>query len=150
MAGLQRCDETDHFIPMLANDVGSNSFSQKRGNARIGRRKIDRDKPAIREVPQPGAQAESEHGTEREHMVGRAAGVGVVLRDVEIAAMVQQAVENVRRFMRRGRDDLHVIGPVLIGDMGVEAEPRIDAITGIDIAARSGSFPATEELSIRT
>lgn len=145
MAGLQRCDKTDHFIPMLANDIGANSFSQKRGNARIGRRKIDRDKPPIREVPQSGTEAEPEHGAERKHVVSRTAGVGVVLRDVEIAAMVQQAVENIWRFMRRRRDDLDVIGSVLIGDMGIETEPGIDAITGIDIAAGGGAFPATKD-----
>ena len=29
VTGLQRCDETDHVVPMLANDFSADSFSQK-------------------------------------------------------------------------------------------------------------------------
>lgn len=41
-------------------------------------------------------------------MTGGSASVGVVLRDIETRAMMQTG-EDTGRFMRSGRDDLHVV-----------------------------------------
>lgn len=53
-------------------------------------------------------------------MVGRAAGIGVMRLDLEPATVMKQPVKDVRRFMRRGRDDRDVVGAMLVGDMGIE------------------------------
>jgi hypothetical protein len=50
---------------------------------------LDWDQAAIGKVAQSGAEAEAEHGAEREHMVGRAAGVGKMFRNREIAAVME-------------------------------------------------------------
>jgi len=52
--------------------------------------------------------------------------------------------------MRGGRDHIDVVGPALIGNMGVEAEAMIDAIAGVDVAARCAALRAPEELTIGT
>ena len=59
----------------------------------------------------------------------------------QIAAVLQQAIENIGRLMRCGRDDLDVIGAVLVGDMGVKAEAGIDAIASVDLAATAPRLP---------
>jgi hypothetical protein len=38
---------------------------------------------------------------------------------------------------------------VLIGDMGVEREARIDAVAGVDVAARCNALATAEELTVR-
>lgn len=83
-------------------------------------------------------------------MIRRSAGVGVMLDDPEIGAMADEAVEDIGRFMRGGRDHIDVVGPALIGNMGVEAEAMIDAIAGVDVAARCAALRAPEELTIGT
>ena len=83
-------------------------------------------------------------------MIGRPAGVGVMLDDPEIGAVAGEAVEDIGRLMRRGRDHFDVVGRALIRIMGVEAEAMIDAIAGVDIAARRAALRGPEELAIGT
>ena len=47
--------------------------------------------------------------------------------DDEVAAAVEQAIEDVGRLVGGGRDDLHIIGSVLIGNVGVKRKAWIDA-----------------------
>lgn len=67
-------------------------------------------------------------------MVGGTAGVGVVLGNGERRAMVEQPIENIRRFVRRRRDDGDMVGTMLVRDIGVEREAGIDTIAGVDLA----------------
>jgi len=83
-------------------------------------------------------------------MIGCPAGVGVMLDDPEIGAMAGEAIEDIGRFMRGGRDHIDVVRPALIGNMGIEAKAMIDAIAGVDVAARCAALRAPEELAIRT
>ena len=43
-----------------------------------------------------------------------------------------------------------MVGRALIGNMGVEAEAMIDAIAGVDVAARRAALRAPEELAVGT
>src|SRR3546814_7372333 len=68
-------------------------------------------------------------------MVGRPAGVGVMLYDPEIGAMAGEAIKDIGRLVRRRRDHVDVVGRALIGIVRVEAEAMIDAVAGVDVAA---------------
>jgi citrate synthase len=81
-------------------------------------------------------------------MVRGATGVGIMLGAFDIAAVVQQAVENVGGFVRRRRDNLDVVRAMLVRDMGIKAEAGINAVAGIDVSARCPALPAAKELSI--
>jgi hypothetical protein len=71
-----------------------------------------------------------------------------MLGDFDVAAVVQQAVENIGCFVRRRRDNFDVVGAVLVRDMGIGAEAGIDAVAGIDVAAGRRALSTAEELSI--
>src|SRR3546814_2615877 len=81
-------------------------------------------------------------------MVGRPAGVGVMLYDPEIGAMAGEAIKDIGRLVRRRRDHVDVVGRALIGIVRVEAEAMIDAVAGVDVAAGCASLRAPEKLSI--
>ena len=68
-------------------------------------------------------------------MIGRSAGVGIMLGDHEIGAMSGQAIEHIRCLVCRGRDHIDMIGCALIGIMGVESESMVNAVAGVDVAA---------------
>lgn len=50
--------------------------------------------------------------------------------------------------MGSGRDDLHVVRAMLVGHVGIEPEPRIDAVSGIHITAGLCPLSAPEELTV--
>ena len=81
-------------------------------------------------------------------MVRGAASVRVMFGDFDVAAVVEQAVENIGGFVRRRRDNFDVVGAMLVRDMGIEAEAGIDAVAGIDITACCPTLPTAKELSI--
>lgn len=83
-------------------------------------------------------------------MIGRAARVGVMLDDFEFSPVTGQSVEDIGCLMRCGQNHIDVVGCALIGYMGIEAKPMIDAIAGVDVAARCASFCSPEELAIGT
>src|SRR3546814_4357418 len=70
----------------------------------MGRDRRDRREPPVGEVAQARAEAKSQHRAQGEDMIGRPAGVGVMLDDPEIGAVAGEAVEDIGRLMRRGRD----------------------------------------------
>ncbi len=114
-----------HLVPVLANDIGLDPPAQERLQILVGRRRLDAGELAIGEVAQPRAEAEAEHGAEDEHVIRGAAGIDVMRVDLQQRAVVQQAVEHVRRLVAGRRHDLDAVGAVLIGDMGVEAEAGV-------------------------
>src|SRR3546814_3346078 len=96
MAGLDRPYEAQHVFPLLTDDVGADTLAQQRGDGRIGRDRRDRREPPVGEVAQARAEAKSQHRAQGEDMIGRPAGVGVMLDDPEIGAVAGEAVEDIR------------------------------------------------------
>lgn len=88
---------SDQHGPYHVKVISAATFAEKRRDRLIGGGMFNWDQPAIGKVAQSGTEAEAEHGAEREHMVSRAAGIGKMFRNREIAAVMQQAVENIRR-----------------------------------------------------
>src|SRR3546814_17871100 len=91
-------------------------------------------------VRQARKEAKAQHGAQGEYMVGRPAGVGVMLYDPEIGAMAGEAIKDIGRLVRRRRDHVDVVGRALIGIVRVEAEAMIDAVAGVDVAAGCASI----------
>ena len=75
------------------------------------------------QVRQPRAEAETKESAQDEDVVGSAAGVRVMRVDPQSRAVVQQAIEDIGRFVMGRRHHLDAVGAVLIGEMGIEAEP---------------------------
>src|SRR3546814_7643344 len=67
--------------------------TRRSSDLRIGRNGRDRRKPPVRKVAQARAEAKSQHRAQGEDMIGRSAGVGVMLDDPEIGAMADEAIE---------------------------------------------------------
>lgn len=61
-------------------------------------------------------------------MIGDAAPIGMVALDGEVGTVMEQAVENMRRFAGAGRDDPGMERRVTVGDMGVEGDGGIAAL----------------------
>ena len=80
---------------------------------------------------------------------GEAAGIGRVLLDPEAALVQEEAVEDVRRLVRRSGDDLAVEGAELIGEMAVEADAGLAAISGVDRRRGETMAAGLEELPVR-
>ena len=67
--------------------------------------------------------------------------------DLKPGAVMKEPVEDIGRFVRRGRDDRHVVGTMLVGDVGIEREAWIDAILGVEITRTAAPFARAEELT---
>lgn len=65
-------------------------------------------------------EAVAEHPALREDVVGRTASFGVMRVDRQSRSVMEHTVEHIERFVRRGRDDLDVIGAVLVRNVGVK------------------------------
>ncbi len=83
-------------------------------------------------------------------MIGRAGGVGIVLRDpqVGLVGVVVQAVQDVRRFALGGSDDLDPVWPVSSRDVGVEHRAGIDPVFRVHVAPAAGAAAGTKILSV--
>ena len=68
-------------------------------------RRLDARHAAVAKISQPRAEPKTQHPAQGEDVIGRVASIGEVHVDLEAAAVVKQAVENKRRFVRRRRDD---------------------------------------------
>jgi hypothetical protein len=76
-------------------------------------------------------------------VIGSAAGVGVVLGDRQVRAVVEKPIQDIGRFVGRRRDHARMVGIVLVGDVGVETEARIDAIASIRPSATGRRRPSS-------
>ena len=68
--------------------------------------------------------------------------------DVQQRPVMQQAVEDVRRFVTGRRHDLDAVGAMLIGEMGIEAEAGIAPIAGVDVAGGIAALGRAKELPV--
>jgi hypothetical protein len=68
--------------------------------------------------------------------------------DLKSATVVKQAVEDIRSFVGCSRDDLDVVGSMLVRDVGVERKPRVDAVAGVDFTGPGPAFARAKELTV--
>ena len=57
--------------------------------------------------------------------------------------MMHEAVQDIGRLVAGRRHDAHAVGPVLVGNMGVEAQAGIVAIAGVYLAGSVASLSTT-------
>jgi hypothetical protein len=72
-----------------------------------------------------------------------------VLLGREAGLVVEQAVEDVRCLAGSRHDDLGVERPVLVGDMGVERDVRLVAVTRVHVGERLAAAAREEVLAVR-
>ena len=84
------------------------------------------------QIPDARHEPVAQNRRNGEDMVGEPAGVGVLLADVAAGFVHQQAVQDVRRFVDRRRDDLRGEGSEAVGHRGIRLEPGLATVFGID------------------
>jgi hypothetical protein len=84
-------------------------------------------------------------------VIRRSGGVSVMLEDAQIGlvGMMVQAIEHVRRFTHRHRNDPRVGRPVMTGHVRIEHRAGVDAVFGIDGTARARTASDPEILPVR-
>ena len=92
-------------------------------------------------------EAEPEHMAEREHMIRDAAAVGVMDGDVDVAAVIQKPVDDVRGLAFGRGDDLRVEGGVAARDEG-ENETRKRTFVRTDRSGDLAPSPERETLAV--
>ena len=73
----------------------------------------------VRQIADSRRKPEAENGADGKNMIREAAGISIVLVDLPSSVVLQQTIENVRRFVGGRGNDLRRIGSVLIRDMTV-------------------------------
>jgi hypothetical protein len=82
-------------------------------------------------------------------MIGKSAGVRVMLLNAKVGFVVEQAVEHVGGVADRGVDDLGMERGVLVGDVRVEGRARIVSIPGVDFPPGFADTAGPEPLAVR-
>src|SRR5450755_233485 len=73
---------------------------------------------------------------EREYMIGKASGVGVMLFDPKLGFLIEQPIEYIGRIASGRVDRGDVIATVLIGDMRVDEHARFIAVARVHMPGR--------------
>lgn len=93
-ACLQRGDDSGDLVPVLADNIDLHSSAYQRLERRVLSGRLDAGHAAIGKVAQARAKAKTQNPAQREDVIGRAAGVGVMRVDLEPGTMMKQAVED--------------------------------------------------------
>lgn len=141
-------DQTEHFGPVLANDIDPNAPPEQRLQLLVGSRGCDARELAVWKVAQARAEPKAQHGAEGEHMIRCTAGVGIVRANLQCRAVVHQAVEHVGSFVAGRRHHADAVGSVLVRDVGIEFQARIVAVARVHLPGGIATLGRTEELSV--
>ena len=98
-------------------------------------------KPSIVQVGNARREPKAQQVAKREDVV-RYAAVGVVDGDIDVATVIKQPVDDVRRFALRHRNHLGVERCVAAGDLGIERDGRTGALVRIDGSEHSACPPS--------
>ena len=115
----------------------------------IGGRLAEAVEPPVLQVRNARRELEAEQGAERKDMVGIAAAIGVVAAGRDLALVIEQRVEHMQRLACRRRDHLGVERRVAVGEVGVELEPGLIAVMGVEAAGVTAEAAGLEELAVR-
>ena len=130
----------DHILPDFVAGQSDQGLRNASG--------LEDVQPFRRQVPDTGYEAITEQGCDGEDMVGETAGVGVLLADAPPSPGHQQPVEDVGRFVDRGRDGLGCEGSEPVRDMGPNLEAWFTAIAVVDKVHRFALACGREELPV--
>lgn len=82
------------------------------------------------QIPETRHEPVAQEMTQREHVVGGAAGVGVALA----ALSAHKSIEDVGRLRRRGREHARVERAVPVRQVGVDSQAGLGSVLGVDLA----------------
>jgi len=105
-------------------------------------------KPAVGQIAEARRKPERQQVAEPEYVLGRAAGIGIVLPDDEGAFIVEEAIQHVGRLACVSRNDLGVERCKPVGDVGVELCAWLRPVVGVVIGASLAVAAGPEELPI--
>src|SRR3546814_762261 len=97
-----------HLLPVILDGLhidGPADQLIERGEFGVGRKRIE---PPLAEVANTRGKPEPQQMAKPEHMIDSASGVGGMLLDLQLALMVEQAIDDMRRLAGIGGDDLVV------------------------------------------
>src|SRR3954447_26070376 len=120
--------------------IGSN----RGGGGRFG----EAVEPPMLQVRDARRELEAQQAAQREDVVGIPAAIRVVSPGRDLALVVEQRVQHVQRLARRGRDQLGVERPVAVREVGVDLEPGLLAVMGVEAARVMAEAAGLEELTI--
>lgn len=149
-AGADRSRHAQDVGPMAFDQALVDPAGDEGCDRRTGRLPREEMQPALADIGNARREAEAEQMAKREHMIGDAASIGVVIGDREIGGMMEEPVQDVRRLAGGGGDDLGVEGRIAVGDVGVEGDGRLRALVRVDLARRLGASVEREVLPVRT
>ena len=129
---LDRRSEAENFVPVAADPFPIRNSAYERCKRRITGRLLHRIKARISKVADAWRKPEPQQMTQGEDVIGESGGVGVMLFDVEIGFVIQQAVEHVCGVPHGGANELDVEWGVLVRDVSVERRTRLVAVAGIN------------------
>ena len=104
--------------------------------------------PAVGQIAEAWHKPEPQQMAEPEHVLGRAAGIGIVLPDDERAFMVEEAIQNVGRLASVSRNDLGVERRKPVRNVGIELYAWFRPVVGVVIGASLAVAASPEELPI--
>ena len=88
---------------------------------------------AFLDIANAWSEAEAEEVAKAEHVICHATGVGVVLLDRQSRIVVEKPIEDMRRLARGCCDHLGIERPELVGDVNIERDAGLVAITCIHV-----------------
>ena len=150
-----RADRRRHpqqLVPVLSDvhDVDLTAGVDHGREQRVDAQARRQVQPTVLEVAHARREAIAEEGHEPEDVVGGTACVDRVLVDRQPGLVVEQAVEHVRRLTGGRGDHLGVERTVLVGDVGVERDARLVAVTRVDVGDRLSRAAGEEVLPVGT
>jgi hypothetical protein len=109
---------------------------------------VEAKQAMVPEIPNPRSKAEPEQMTKRKDVICIPGRICIMLLNLQIGAMVEQAVENVCGIPNGGANGLCVKGRVTVGEVGVNHGDWIATVLGVHIC--NGGFLKSngERLSI--
>jgi len=134
---------------MGADELDVDTAGDHRLQRGIGGRLGEAVQPPVLQVRNARRELEAQECAQSEDVVRIAASIGVVPACGDLALMVEQRVQHMQRFARRGRDQLGVEGGITIREVGVDLEPRLVAVVNVEIASVTAKPGGLEELAVR-
>src|SRR5690242_19722461 len=116
---------------------------------RVDIRALEGVQAPVLEVAQPRRKALSSQGEQAEDRIAGAAGVDVMLVDLDSALMAVKPVQHIDGLILGGAHRQDVEVAVLVGDPGVELASGIAAVMSVDVTALGTPTGGSEELAVR-
>ena len=149
LAGTDSRDQSQDVIPVCLDPLDVDGLADERCQVFRWRVAGEEIQLAILETAQARHKLETDEVAEGETHIADPAGIDIVGFDSEIAAVIEQTVEDVYGLARIRVHGDDVERPILVGGEAIEFGAWIGAIAGIEVADRLGVPSRRKILPIR-